>query len=110
AVVVVATGAGKRVVGGTEPVVALRRRRRGDPVAIEDAVADLEEIAVALLEVARGIGERLVTVVEDGAVAAEERFARIDPGRAAAAGGQRRDDEPCAARAHRLLTIPSAVA
>ena len=37
-----------RVVGRPEAVVALRRRRRRDPVAVEDAVADLERAAVRL--------------------------------------------------------------
>jgi len=70
-----AARARQRVERGAEPVVALRRRRRGDPVAVEDAVADLEEGARRVVEVARGIVERLVGVVEDRGVAAEERRA-----------------------------------
>ena len=107
-VVGVTRRAGDTVVRGPEPVGALRRRRRRHPVAVEDAVADLKRAAIVRRQVARRIGERLVAVVEDGGVAAEERLARIDRERRRAP--DRRDRHRREHQLHRLFTMPSSVA
>src|SRR6185312_9711868 len=112
-VVGVARRAGEAVERRPQPVGALRRGRRRHPVAVEDAVADLERAAVVGREVARRVGERFVAVVEDGGVAAEERLRRIDrQAIVAAERGARGEEEQRsrARRAHRLLTIPSVAA
>ena len=125
-VVVVTAGARRCVVGGAEPVAPHRCRRCGHPVPVEDTITDLERPAVVRAQVAEGMHERLVAVIEHGGVTAQQGGLRdlrragpgartIAPARRDGAQQRRPRGQPGqrtshGARGHRLITMPSALA